>query len=135
MLAILDRDAQRGHPTRRHAAVLAALALLIVLPIAALGVARADAPASQDPPLATDDFEDRSIEADTDVPEPAPEPNPIPVEQLTAQAGESVARVERQQQDTGAQRVVAALLKARRSGGGRAVTRRTRSGTWRSPAR
>ena len=37
MLAILEKDAQRGAPSRFHAAGLAALALLLLLPLAAMG--------------------------------------------------------------------------------------------------
>jgi len=115
MLAILDRDARRGRPTPRHAAVLAALAVLIVLPIAALGVARADAPPSQDPPMATDTGtehdRDGSANGVTGVPQPAQDPNPAAVEQPEMESATAVEPFDRQQQDTGAQRVVAALLK------------------------
>ena len=116
MLAILDRDTRRGHPTLRHAAVLAVLGVLIVLPVAALGVSRAAAPPSQSPSMATDlgtdDDQDRSIDDGAGVPQPAPEANATPVEQPLVESVASVAPVERQQQDTGAQRVVTALLKA-----------------------
>jgi len=40
MLAILERDARRAPPSRRHTAGLAALALLLLLPIAAIGPAQ-----------------------------------------------------------------------------------------------
>jgi HEAT repeat protein/beta-lactamase regulating signal transducer with metallopeptidase domain len=119
MLAILDRDARRGHPTLRHAAVLAVLGVFIVLPVAALGVSRADAPPSQGPGMATDlamdEEQDRSIDEGVGVPLAAPSPTPVeqpPVEQPAVRSEQSVAPVQRQQQDTGAQRVVAALLKA-----------------------
>jgi len=117
MLAILDRDAPRGHPTRRHAAALAALAGLVLLPVAALGVARVEVAAQGDPSAVAsmtatgilDETErpatpppaeaGKPVEPDTDVdPEIAQEENP-----------DWLARA---QQDTGTPRVVAALLKA-----------------------
>jgi beta-lactamase regulating signal transducer with metallopeptidase domain len=116
MLAILDRSARRGHPTRRHAVALAALAVLVVFPIAVLGVARADAPPSQGPSMAAEAGAgaDRDLYVDdgAGVPQTAQDPNPAPARQPQAQPAEPLAQVEQAPQDTGAQRVVAALLKA-----------------------
>jgi HEAT repeat protein/beta-lactamase regulating signal transducer with metallopeptidase domain len=42
MLAILERDVRRAPPSARHAALLAALALLVVVPLAAMGPARSE---------------------------------------------------------------------------------------------
>jgi HEAT repeat protein/beta-lactamase regulating signal transducer with metallopeptidase domain len=41
MLAILEKDARRAPASRRHAALLAALGLAVLLPLAAMGMARA----------------------------------------------------------------------------------------------
>ena len=41
MLAILEKDARRAPPSRRHAALLAALGLAVLLPLAAMGMAPA----------------------------------------------------------------------------------------------
>ena len=41
MLAILEKNARRAPPSRRHAALLAALGLAVLLPLAAMGMARA----------------------------------------------------------------------------------------------
>jgi HEAT repeat protein/beta-lactamase regulating signal transducer with metallopeptidase domain len=115
MLAILDRDARRGHPTRRHAAALAALAVLVVLPVAALGVTRTGAPADPDPAVALgtpdDGDHDQSIEASTPDPQPDPDPSPRAADAPRLQSAARAASGDRQQQDTGAQRVVAALLR------------------------
>ena len=42
MLAILERDTSRAPPSARHTALLAALALLVVVPLAAMGPSRAE---------------------------------------------------------------------------------------------
>ncbi len=44
MLAILEKDARRAAPSSRHAALLAALGLAVLLPLAAMGMARAPQP-------------------------------------------------------------------------------------------
>jgi HEAT repeat protein len=49
MLAILEREARREPASGRHAAVLGALALSLVIPLAALAPARAEAPAQPAP--------------------------------------------------------------------------------------
>ena len=55
MLAILEKDARRGTPSRFHAAGLAVLALLLLLPIAAVGPAPAEpGRAASEPPLRTE---------------------------------------------------------------------------------
>jgi HEAT repeat protein/beta-lactamase regulating signal transducer with metallopeptidase domain len=113
MLAILDRDARRNHPTPRRAAVLAGLAVLVVLPVAALGVARADPPANPDPAVATDTPGDADHDRSREDPTGDPQPDAEPAQRV-AEALESATRAvsgDVPQQDTGAQRVVAALLR------------------------
>jgi HEAT repeat protein/beta-lactamase regulating signal transducer with metallopeptidase domain len=120
MLAILDRDARRGHPTARHAAALAALAALVVLPVAALGVATADVPTDLGTALAAGPMEEagpplapptsaRPVPAPNPQPEPDPDHDTFPEEEDPE--GWSEAALDRAQQDTGTPRVVAALLK------------------------
>jgi HEAT repeat protein len=108
MLAILDRDARRGQPSARHAAVLAALAVTIVLPLAALGIGTAEAlPGNEavldtavtpEPASSDADIDPQAEQEDDGAPRPAPraaaaEPGRVP-------------------QDTGMPRVIAALVRA-----------------------
>jgi HEAT repeat protein/beta-lactamase regulating signal transducer with metallopeptidase domain len=118
MLAILDRDAPRGRPTRRHAVALAALAGLVVLPVAALGVARVEVSAQRDPSVSASmtatgipSASERPISPPppAEAGEPAEPDKDVDPEIASEENAEWVARAE---QDTGTPRVVAALLKA-----------------------
>ena len=75
MLAILEREARREPASSRHAAVLGALALSLVIPLAALAPARAESPAQ---PMAT-------VAARDSTP-PRPEPISTPVQRPTPAA-------------------------------------------------
>jgi len=72
MLAILEREARREPASSRHAVVLGALALSLVIPLAALAPAGTKAPAE---PVIS------SVARDTVAPrsQPAPQPNQAPV--------------------------------------------------------
>lgn len=54
MLAILEKDARRTPPSRRHAALLAAFGLAVLLPLAAMGMARAPQADASQPLKGTD---------------------------------------------------------------------------------
>lgn len=120
MLAILDRDARRGQPSRRHATLVGALALGIVLPVAALGTATAKRVPPPEPSAMTGpavDDQPQSVTADEPrIPRPevrsAPPTDAAMNETANTDATPIGAAVERLQQDTGAARVVAALIKA-----------------------
>ena len=81
MLAILEREARREPASSRHAAVLGALALSLVIPLAALAPARAAAPA--EPQV--------SSVRDTGTPRPQPPAHPVDRVQPTPHPRTSVA--------------------------------------------
>jgi HEAT repeat protein/beta-lactamase regulating signal transducer with metallopeptidase domain len=68
MLAILEREARREPASSRHAAILGALALTLVIPLAALAPARAEPPAE---PVVT------NVVRDSETPRPQPSPSPV----------------------------------------------------------
>lgn len=115
VLAILDRHARRGQPTPRHAAALAAAALLIVIPVSALGIARAAAPADPGDARTLDTAivhdGDAAIVAPAEVRQPTADPERSVARQPVLEPGALAAALPRQQQDTGVARVVAALLR------------------------
>lgn len=67
MLAILEREARRDPASSRHALVLGALALSLVIPLAALAPARVEAPSQAMEPL---------VARDSATPRPQPPANP-----------------------------------------------------------
>jgi HEAT repeat protein len=73
MLAILEKDARRAPASRRHAALLAALGVALVLPLAAMGMARAPQDTAQPSQLSG-----RGTPAA--VPSPKPEPRAVPAD-------------------------------------------------------
>jgi HEAT repeat protein/beta-lactamase regulating signal transducer with metallopeptidase domain len=111
MLAILDRDARRGHLTPRHAGLLAALALVVVLPVAALGIGRANAPV-EDPGIQSTDVATTGEPAPVPLPDPDPDPA-VGERRATPSTPPDVPEkaFDDAQQDS-VPRVVAALLKA-----------------------
>ncbi|HEY2824071.1 MAG TPA: M56 family metallopeptidase, partial [Gemmatimonadales bacterium] len=90
MLAILERGAHREPASGRHAVLLSALALGLVVPLAALGPARAQpaepiAPSMSQAPTLTDSVRtparstrDVAARQPTAAPSPAPSPSPAP---------------------------------------------------------
>jgi beta-lactamase regulating signal transducer with metallopeptidase domain len=81
MLAILEKDARRTPASRRSAALLAALGLAVMLPLAAMGMARVpQAEADRRP-------------APAERPAPNPNPNPAPVAAPASQSGTPLAGV------------------------------------------
>jgi HEAT repeat protein/beta-lactamase regulating signal transducer with metallopeptidase domain len=106
MLAILEREARREPASSRHAAVLGALALSLVIPLAALAPARAEAPAQPAPQSFVRDSVSprpqtvshpvervRSVSSTRTAVAPAPTPSPVGAVGVAAMQGKDSTAV------------------------------------------
>jgi beta-lactamase regulating signal transducer with metallopeptidase domain len=111
MLAILERGLQRNPASRRHAAVLGAFALALILPLAALGTAvrvdQADNPTPTDTADQVEQVAPPPTQNPTTQPGPQPAPRPAPPPSSPSSSSSSSSS---SPQDTN--RVVAALVRA-----------------------